>query len=213
MENHGASYDTRFKLMRERMLAMKALWTQEEAEYPRRVRELRSGVAYPKPKQRPHPPILLGGETDHTLKRIVEFCDGWFPRPRGGWEPKSAVERLRAWRPKPRGAIPSRCRSPCSARRPTRRRWRPTRCRHRQRAVRHARSQPRRDPARARQARAARQGLRRAAMGVAVGLGLMEFPFAERAATGAGSICARRAASTRSGRPTASSAASRSSNA
>ena len=49
---------------------------------------------YPKPKQRPHPPILLGGESDHTLKRVVEFCDGWFPRARGDWEPKSAVERL-----------------------------------------------------------------------------------------------------------------------
>src|SRR5436190_13009048 len=43
----------------------------------------------------PHPPILLGGETDRTLRRVVEFCDGWFPRPRAGWEPKSAVARLR----------------------------------------------------------------------------------------------------------------------
>jgi alkanesulfonate monooxygenase SsuD/methylene tetrahydromethanopterin reductase-like flavin-dependent oxidoreductase (luciferase family) len=42
----------------------------------------------------PHPPLLLGGESEHTLKRVVEFCDGWFPRARGGWEPKSAVERL-----------------------------------------------------------------------------------------------------------------------
>jgi alkanesulfonate monooxygenase SsuD/methylene tetrahydromethanopterin reductase-like flavin-dependent oxidoreductase (luciferase family) len=50
---------------------------------------------YPKPKQKPHPPILLGGETDHTIRRVVEFCDGWFPRPRAGWEPKSAVTRLR----------------------------------------------------------------------------------------------------------------------
>ena len=50
---------------------------------------------YPKPKQRPHPPILLGGETDHTVRRVVEFCDGWFPRARGGWEPKSATARLR----------------------------------------------------------------------------------------------------------------------
>jgi alkanesulfonate monooxygenase SsuD/methylene tetrahydromethanopterin reductase-like flavin-dependent oxidoreductase (luciferase family) len=39
--------------------------------------------------------MLLGGESDHTVKRVVEFCDGWFPRPRSGWEPKSAVERLR----------------------------------------------------------------------------------------------------------------------
>jgi probable F420-dependent oxidoreductase len=94
MENHGASYDTRFKVMRERMLAMKELWTKEEAEYHGEFVNFDPVWQYPKPKQRPHPPILLGGETDYTLKRIVEFCDGWFPRPRGGWEPKSAVERL-----------------------------------------------------------------------------------------------------------------------
>ena len=64
----------------------------------RRVRQLRPVWPYPKPKQRPHPPILLGGETDYTLKRIVEFCDGWFPRPRGGM---GAQERRRA--PAPHG--------------------------------------------------------------------------------------------------------------
>lgn len=94
MENHGASYDTRFKLMRERILAMKELWTKEAAEYHGEFVNFDPVWQYPKPKQRPHPPILLGGETDYTLKRIVEFCDGWFPRPRGGWEPKTAVERL-----------------------------------------------------------------------------------------------------------------------
>jgi probable F420-dependent oxidoreductase len=94
MENHGARYDTRFKLMRERVLAMKELWTKEAAEYHGEFVNFDPVWQYPKPKQRPHPPILLGGETDYTLKRIVEFCDGWFPRPRGGWEPKSAVERL-----------------------------------------------------------------------------------------------------------------------
>src|SRR5438045_2786021 len=50
----------------------------------------------PKPKQRPHPPVLIGGESDHTIKRVVEFGDGWFPRPRNNWEPKSAVARLHA---------------------------------------------------------------------------------------------------------------------
>jgi len=49
---------------------------------------------YPKPKQRPHPPILIGGETEHTIKRVVEFADGWFPRARNNWEPKTAVTRL-----------------------------------------------------------------------------------------------------------------------
>jgi len=95
MENHGARYETRFKLMRERVLAMKALWTQEQAEFHGEFVNFDPVWQHPKPKQRPHPPIYLGGETDHTLKRVVEFCDGWFPRPRSGWEPKSAVVRLR----------------------------------------------------------------------------------------------------------------------
>src|SRR5262249_36077327 len=95
MENHGARYETRFKLLRERVLAMKALWTQEQAEFHGRVVHFDPVWLYPKPKQTPHPPIFLGGESDHTVRRVVEFCDGWFPRPRGGWEPKAAAARLR----------------------------------------------------------------------------------------------------------------------
>ena len=95
MENHGAKYDTRFKLLRERALAMKELWTKEEAEFHGELVNIEKSWSWPKPMQHPHPPILHGGETDWTLKRIVEFCDGWFPRTRGGFEPKEAVERLR----------------------------------------------------------------------------------------------------------------------
>jgi probable F420-dependent oxidoreductase len=96
MENHGTAYDTRFKLLRERVLAMKALWTQEEAEFHGEFVNFDPVWSYPKPKQRPHPPIFLGGETEHTIKRVVEIADGWFPRPRAGWEPKSAVAKLNA---------------------------------------------------------------------------------------------------------------------
>jgi probable F420-dependent oxidoreductase len=95
MENHGARYETRFRLLRERVLAMKALWTQEKAEFHGEFVNFDPAWQYPKPLQKPHPPIFLGGESDHTLKRVAEFCDGWFPRPRGGWEPKTAVTRLR----------------------------------------------------------------------------------------------------------------------
>jgi alkanesulfonate monooxygenase SsuD/methylene tetrahydromethanopterin reductase-like flavin-dependent oxidoreductase (luciferase family) len=73
---------------------MKALWTEEEAQFHGEFVNFDPVWLYPKPKQKPHPPLLLGGESDHTLKRVVEFCDGWFPRPRGGFEPKAAVERL-----------------------------------------------------------------------------------------------------------------------
>jgi probable F420-dependent oxidoreductase len=95
MENHGAKYETRFKLLRERALAMKALWTQEEAQFHGQFVNFDPVWLYPKPKQKPHPPMFLGGESDHTLQRVVEFCDGWFPRTRGGFDPKVAKERLR----------------------------------------------------------------------------------------------------------------------
>jgi probable F420-dependent oxidoreductase len=95
MENHGAKYESRFKLLRERALAMRELWTKEEAEFHGEFVNFDKAWSYPKPKQKPHPPILLGGETDHTLKRVVEFCDGWFPRARGGFDPKVGVERLK----------------------------------------------------------------------------------------------------------------------
>ena len=95
MENHGARYEARFKLLRERVLAMKALWTQEEAQFHGELVNFDPVWLYPKPKQKPHPPILLGGETDHTLRRVAEFCDGWFPRVRGDWQPGSALARLR----------------------------------------------------------------------------------------------------------------------
>ena len=95
MENHGARYETRFKLMRERVMAMKALWTEDEAEFHGEMVNFDPVWMYPKPRQKPHPPILLGGASDHTLKRVVEFCDGWLPIARPGFDPKQAVERLR----------------------------------------------------------------------------------------------------------------------
>jgi probable F420-dependent oxidoreductase len=95
MENHGARYETRFKLMRERILAMKALWTEEQAAFHGEMVNFDPVWSYPKPAQRPHPPILLGGDSDHTLKRVVEFCDGWLPIGRPGFNAKEAVARLR----------------------------------------------------------------------------------------------------------------------
>ncbi|HZT89635.1 MAG TPA: LLM class F420-dependent oxidoreductase [Stellaceae bacterium] len=94
MENHGARYETRFKLMRESVLAMKALWTQDEAAYHGDMVNFDPVWSYPKPTQQPHPPILLGGETDYTLRRVVEYCDGWFPRPNRGWNAREQVARL-----------------------------------------------------------------------------------------------------------------------
>jgi len=96
MENHGARYDTRFKLLQERVLAMKALWTQEEAEFHGEMVKFDPVWSYPKPLQKPHPPVILGGETDYTLRRVVDFCDGWFPRANARFTGRMAKERLRA---------------------------------------------------------------------------------------------------------------------
>jgi probable F420-dependent oxidoreductase len=95
MENHGARYDTRFKLMRERILAMKALWTQEEASFHGEFVNFDPVWSWPKPVQRHTHRFLLGGESDYTLRRIVEYCDGWIPRPIAGLTPKGAIDRLR----------------------------------------------------------------------------------------------------------------------
>ena len=95
MENHGATYRTRFRQMREHVLAMKALWTQDEASYDGEFVKFDRVWSWPKPAQRPHPPIILGGETDHTLRRVIDYCDGWFPRPRGGFDVVQGVARLR----------------------------------------------------------------------------------------------------------------------
>ena len=95
MENHGTRYETRYQVMRERILAIKAIWTQEEAAFHGRFVHFDPIWSYPKPMQRPHPSILLGGEMDHTLKRVVAFGDGWLPRAAPGFDAKEAVNRLR----------------------------------------------------------------------------------------------------------------------
>jgi len=82
MENHGTEFKTRFRLLRERILAMKEIWTKDEAKYHGEFVRFDPIWSYPKPAQKPHPPILLGGESGHTLQRVVDFCDGWFPRGR-----------------------------------------------------------------------------------------------------------------------------------
>jgi probable F420-dependent oxidoreductase len=79
MENHGARYNTRFKLMRERILAMKALWTEDEADYHGEMVNFDKVWSWPKPLQKPHPPIYLGGHGPKALDRVVRYCDGWMP--------------------------------------------------------------------------------------------------------------------------------------
>ena len=93
MENHGTVFETRFRVMAERIRAMKTIWTEEEAEFHGEFVDFDPIWSYPKPVQKPHPPLLLGGETKYTMKRIVDFADGWFPRPRS-FDPAEGMAHL-----------------------------------------------------------------------------------------------------------------------
>ena len=94
MRQHGTQYKTRFARMREQVLAMKALWSEEEAEYQGIHVNIEPTWQHPKPLQSP-PPVLLGGETDYTLKRVVEYCEGWLPRARHGFDAAENMARLK----------------------------------------------------------------------------------------------------------------------
>jgi probable F420-dependent oxidoreductase len=79
MENHGTPFKARWHILRERVLAMKAIWTQEEATYRGDHVNFERIWSHPKPAQKPHPPILMGGDGATTFDRVLEFCDGWMP--------------------------------------------------------------------------------------------------------------------------------------
>ncbi|HMM74206.1 MAG TPA: LLM class F420-dependent oxidoreductase [Gammaproteobacteria bacterium] len=80
MENHGTPFDRRWKVLEERVKAMKALWTQEEASFHGEYVNFDRVWSYPKPIQQPHPPVILG--TFGSIwgrKRVADFGDGWIP--------------------------------------------------------------------------------------------------------------------------------------
>jgi probable F420-dependent oxidoreductase len=75
----GGDFAHRWTQTREAIEVMKALWTQEEAEYHGRYFDFPPVRSYPKPAQKPHPPIILGGMAKNVLSRIVAHADGWLP--------------------------------------------------------------------------------------------------------------------------------------
>ncbi len=80
MRNHGVAFHQRRALLREKILLVKALWTQDEAGFEGELIRFEKSWAWPKPVQRPHPPILMGGAVGpKTAAHIAEFCDGWLP--------------------------------------------------------------------------------------------------------------------------------------
>ncbi len=95
MENHGTDFKTRFKRLGEQVRAMKEIWTKETAEFHGEHVDFDPIWMYPKPVQKPHPPVLFGGESEHTLQRVVEIGDGWFPRARNAERLFAGLEDLK----------------------------------------------------------------------------------------------------------------------
>jgi alkanesulfonate monooxygenase SsuD/methylene tetrahydromethanopterin reductase-like flavin-dependent oxidoreductase (luciferase family) len=86
--------------MRERVEAMKAIWTEEEASYHGEFVDFERIWSWPKPAQRPHPPVLVGGNGPTVLDRVLAFGDAWFPNyAREGILERAAELRARAERP------------------------------------------------------------------------------------------------------------------
>lgn len=79
MANHGVPFKGRFGFLEERVHALKAIWADEEASFNGKYTSFEAIISYPKPVQRPHPPILFGGATPRARQRVVDFCDGWIP--------------------------------------------------------------------------------------------------------------------------------------
>jgi probable F420-dependent oxidoreductase len=79
MEDHGTVYATRFKRMREQIEAMKVIWTENKPEYHGEIVDFPPMMTWPKPVQKPHPPVILGGAFPHAARRAVRYGNGWVP--------------------------------------------------------------------------------------------------------------------------------------
>ena len=92
MEDHGTPFKKRWRVLREKIEAMKEIWTKDTAEYHGEFVSFDPIWCYPKPVQKPHPPIILGSHTSKGLDRVVNYCDGWIPNA-AAYKDLSAVVR------------------------------------------------------------------------------------------------------------------------
>ncbi|MET7402517.1 TIGR03619 family F420-dependent LLM class oxidoreductase [Dactylosporangium sp. NPDC005572] len=98
MRNHGTDPRVRMTVLRERVEAMQAIWRDAEATYHGKHVSFDRIWSWPKPVQRPHPPILVGGDGPTVLDRVLAFGDAWFPNYSPGMFPRVAELRARAER-------------------------------------------------------------------------------------------------------------------
>ena len=96
MENHGTDYSRRWKRLRESIEAMKTIWSEEEASYEGEFVRFERIWSWPKPLQSPHPPVIVGGNGERTLQRVIRYGDEWMPiglSANAGLEPR--IQELR----------------------------------------------------------------------------------------------------------------------
>ncbi|CAN5147019.1 LLM class F420-dependent oxidoreductase [soil metagenome] len=94
MRNHGTEPDRRFAIMRERIEAMRAIWTQDEASYAGEYVNFDRIWSWPKPLQRPGPPVLVGGSGPKVFDRVLAYGDGWSPISRQTGDIDRIAERV-----------------------------------------------------------------------------------------------------------------------
>jgi probable F420-dependent oxidoreductase len=99
MANHGTDPRRRMAVLRERVEAMKEIWTADEASYAGEFVKFDRIWSWPKPAQRPHPPVLVGGEGPTVTDRVLAFGDGWFPNHSRSILDRAADLKARADRP------------------------------------------------------------------------------------------------------------------
>ncbi|MEA2210461.1 MAG: hypothetical protein QOF83_409 [Solirubrobacteraceae bacterium] len=95
IRNHATDPRTRMRLMAERIEAMKAIWTHDEASYHGEFVDFERIWSWPKPAQRPHPPVLVGGNGPTVLDRVLAFGDAWFPNYARDGELTARIDELR----------------------------------------------------------------------------------------------------------------------
>ncbi|MFG1933397.1 LLM class F420-dependent oxidoreductase [Mycobacterium sp. NPDC048908] len=95
VRNHGADPKTRGALLDERIEAIKTLWTSEPAEYHGKYVDFDASYMRPKPVQKPHPPILIGGDSDATVKRVIRHSAGWISNPLPADQLKRRIDQMR----------------------------------------------------------------------------------------------------------------------
>ena len=79
LENHGVRFEDRWRVLRENILAMKAMWTQKDAEFHGKFVNFDPVWVEPKPARKPHPPVFIGASSTWAIKRVAEYGEGWYP--------------------------------------------------------------------------------------------------------------------------------------